>query len=292
MSARAGLVVSVALVVSIALAFGLSLLGSHRSDEGASGDAAGLEALRGADASGEGSIDRDETDRGGADDPLSPSGDAAPRTSPPTSDDYRCTVPALPIRREAACARGEAYPACRWWMPPEPESGDLYTFWRNTTPEHRAARPALVSLTLASVREYARRWPGERVTVGDLDAPGPRHQSHQNGVDVDLYLEHAMAVRNEPGRAPIDNYHGLSRRAVALHRARVLDLAKIVARCAGGRVLMYYADRPVVDAFRAWFTDAGLTSDLTARPMQMHNELHRFHIHLRVPEDLATLPSE
>lgn len=210
----------------------------------------------------------------------------------PSADTYACLVPRLAIPREAACARGEPYPACRWQLPDEEASEGLYTIWRNTTPEHRWARPGLVALVLASVREYAERWPGEHVTVGDLDAEGPRHQTHDHGVDVDLYLTHAMADRNEAGRAPIDNYHGLSRRAVRLHRARVLDLAKILARCAGGRVRIYYADREVVDAFRAWFTEAGLSSDVSAQPMQMHNDLHRFHFHLRVAEDLAVLPSE
>lgn len=210
----------------------------------------------------------------------------------PSDESYACLVPRVTIAREEACDRGEPYPACRWRLPDEDQSGGLYTIWRNTTPEHRWARPGLVALVLASVREYAMRWPGEHVTVGDLDAAGPRHQTHRDGVDVDLYLEHAMADRNEPGRARIDNYRGLSRRSVALHRARVLDLGKILARCAGGDVRVYYADRPVVDAFRAWFTEAGLQSSVTATPMQMHNDLHRFHFHVTVPAGLPVLPTE
>jgi hypothetical protein len=212
--------------------------------------------------------------------------------SPPSRDEYACLVPRLSIVREAACERGEPYPACRWQLPDETANDGLYTIWRNTTPEHRWARPGLVALVLAATREYAERWPGEHVTVGDLDAAGPRHQTHRNGIDVDLYLEHAMADRNEPGRPQIDNYHGLSRRMVRLHRARVLDLAKILARCANGRIRIYYADREVVDAFRAWFGEAGLRSDVSAQAMQMHNDLHRFHFHLTVAEDLPVLPSE
>lgn len=212
--------------------------------------------------------------------------------APPSRDAYACLVPRIEIARDPSCERGEPYPACRWQLPEEDASGGLYRVWRNTTPEHRWARPALVSLVLASVREYAMRWPGEQVTVGDLDAPGPRHQTHDRGVDVDLYLEHAMADRNEAGRAQTDNYHGLSRRIVRLHRARVLDLAKILARCSGGRLRIYYADREVVDAFRAWFTEAGLRSDVASQAMQMHNDLHRFHFHATVAEDLAVLPAE
>ncbi|MFN7700577.1 MAG: hypothetical protein ACK6CU_28915 [Deltaproteobacteria bacterium] len=211
---------------------------------------------------------------------------------PPERDVFACLVPRLAIAREEACERGASYPECRWQLPDETASGGLYAIWRNTTPEHRWARPALVSLVLAAAREYAMRWPGERVTVGDLDAAGPRHQTHRDGVDVDLYLEHAMADRNEPGRPRIDNYHGLSRRAVRLHRARVLDLAKILAHCGGGRVRIYYADRDVVDAFRVWFAASGLVSDVSSQAMQMHNDLHRFHFHLTVARDLSVLPSE
>ncbi len=280
MSSRVGAVALVALL-SLALAYALaSASGAARRPSGPPSSAASSPSPRSLDGTEAEARREGDREREGL------------AAAPPASEDYACLVPALPIAREPACARGEAYPACRWWLPDEEVVGGLYTIWRNTTPEHRAARPALVALVLASAREYARRWPGEHVTIGDLDAAGPRHQSHQDGADVDLYLEHAMAVRNEPGRAPIDNYRGLSRDAVALHRARVLDLAKIVARCARGRVLMYYADRPVVDAFRSWFERAGLTSDLSSRPMQMHNALHRFHIHLRVPPDLATLPGE
>lgn len=210
----------------------------------------------------------------------------------PTSETYACLQPALPVVEEAACARGEPYPACRWRLPDEPDANGLYTIWRNTTPEHRWARPGLVSLVLAAAREYAMRWPGEHVTIGDLDAPGPRHQTHDRGVDVDLYLEHAMADRNEPGRGQVDNYYGLSRRAVALHRARVMDLGKILATCSRGRLRIYYADREVVDAFRAWFDAQGLVTDVAAQAMQMHNALHRFHYHMTVAEDLATLPRE
>lgn len=212
--------------------------------------------------------------------------------APPSSEAFQCRMPRLDVPHEPACDDGAPYPACRWQLPDAEASGGLYRIWRNTTPEHRWARPGLVSLVLAAAREYAMRWPGEQLTIGDLDAPGPRHQTHDHGVDVDLYLEHAMADRNEAGRPRIDNYHGLSRRAVRLHRARVLDLAKILARCANGRIRIYYADREVVDAFRAWFAGEGLVSDVSAQAMQMHNDLHRFHFHLTVAEDLAPLPVE
>ena len=79
---------------------------------------------------------------------------------------------------------GRPYPECRWRLP-EPE-GEEYEIWRNTVDGHRWARPGLVSLILAAAAEYRRRWPGAHLIIGDLDAPGPRHSTHDRGVDVDL----------------------------------------------------------------------------------------------------------
>jgi murein endopeptidase len=57
----------------------------------------------------------------------------------------------------------------------------------------RVGTDYLVRLVLRVVRSYARAHPGApRLGVGDLSRPrggyfGPRHVSHQNGLDVDLY---------------------------------------------------------------------------------------------------------
>jgi hypothetical protein len=209
--------------------------------------------------------------------------------APPEDETYTCLQPALAIPRDPGCERGEPYPRCRWQIPHADASSGLYRIWRNTTPEHRWARPGLVSLVLASAREYAARWPGERMTIGDLDAAGPRHQTHDRGVDVDIYLEHAMIARNDGGRRYPDNYAGRPASEVALLRARVLDLARILATCSRGRLRIYYNDPEIVGAFVAWFSERGLISDFGS-PMRMHNALHRFHFHVTVAEDLAPLP--
>lgn len=209
----------------------------------------------------------------------------------PSGTDYECLQPALEIAREPACERGEPYPACRWMLPSTRDANGLYRVWRNTTDDHRWARPGLVSLVLAAAREYQRRWPGEQVTIGDLDAAGPRHQTHDRGVDVDLYLEHAMIATNIGGGNYLETYQGRPARIVRLLRARVLDLARILGRCSGGRLRIYYNDDEVVAAFRAWFDGQGLRSDV-GLPMLPHNALHRFHFHMTVAEDLAPLPVE
>jgi hypothetical protein len=209
--------------------------------------------------------------------------------APPEGDHYACLQPDLAIVREAACDRGRAYPHCRWLLPSGSESGGLYRIWRSTTPDHRWARPALVSLVLAAAREYQERWPGERLTIGDLDAAGPRHQTHDRGVDVDLYLEHAMIAANIGGGRYPDNYEGKPAAEVALLRARVLDLARILATCSRGRLRIYYNDPEVVDALRSWFDARGLVSDV-GPPMVQHNPLHRFHFHMTIAEDLEPLP--
>lgn len=248
----------------------------------------------------------DDLDReGGDDDAPSAAAGAAPRDAglssdrrvapdgaviaPPEDDDYACLQPDLAIERDPACDEGAPYPRCRWQLPATADARGLYRVWRNTTPEHRWARPGLVSLVLAAAREYAARWPDERVVIGDLDAAGPRHQTHDRGVDVDLYLEESMIARNVGGGRYPDNYEGRPEREVLLLRARVLDLAKILATCSRGRLRIYYNDPEIVGALRTWFDARGLVSDV-GPPMTMHNALHRFHFHMTVAEDLAPLP--
>jgi hypothetical protein len=144
---------------------------------------------------------------------------------------------------------------------------------------------------LAAAAEYGRRWPGEHVTIGDLDAPGPRHATHRRGQDVDLYLEHAMIARNEGHGSYPDNYADREPSEVRALRARVLDFARILATCARGDVRIYYNDPVVLEAFRGWFDAEGLASSV-GEPMEEHNELHRFHFHLTVPLDLEPVPEE
>ena len=207
---------------------------------------------------------------------------------PPAEEDYVCRQPQLEIEQTEGCAAGRPYPACKWRLPDPPDG--LYDIWRNTTDDHRWARPGLVSLVLTAAAEYQRRWPGEHLTVGDLDAPGPRHQTHDRGVDVDLYLTEAMIARNEGGRRYPDNYEHRSRREVRSLRARVMDLAKILAVCADGRIRIYYNDPDLIHPFRAWYEERGLETPFS-HAMRMHNPLHRFHFHLSVPDDLAPLPA-
>lgn len=205
-------------------------------------------------------------------------------------EEYACILPDLPITRDPRCDEGASYPACRWELPDTAVANGLYVVWRSTTPDHRWARPGLVTLVMAAAREYQRRWPGEHLTVGDLDAPGPRHQTHNRGVDVDLYLETAMLDVNLGRRRYEDNYANRSAAEVALLRERVMDLARILATCSGGRLRIYYNDPEIITPFRAWFDAHGLVSDV-GPAMLMHNRLHRFHFHMTVPEDLPPIAS-
>lgn len=205
----------------------------------------------------------------------------------PADERYICRQPAVEIPRSEGCETGQAYPDCRWQLP-EPE-GEEHEIWRNTIDAHRWGRPGLVSLILTAAAEYRRRWPGEHLTIGDFDAPGPRHQTHDRGVDVDLYLTDAMIARNDGGGRYRDNYEGRSRRDVNRLRARVMDLAKILAACADGQIRIYYNDPDLIRPFREWFDERGYESEV-GRAMRMHNDLHRFHFHLTVPETIEPLP--
>jgi len=225
---------------------------------------------------------------GAADPAAEPAAGAGSGAS--ADESYACLQPDLPIAREPGCAAGRPYPACRWQLPEARDAQGIYRVWRNTTPEHRWARPGLVSLLLATAREYAARWPDEeRMVIGDLDAAGPRHQTHDRGVDVDMYLERSMIAANIGGGRYPDNYAGRPENEVRQMRARVLDLAKILATCSGGRLRIYYNDPELVPVFVAWFAERGLRSDV-GPAMMMHNPLHRFHFHMTVAEDLAPLP--
>lgn len=209
--------------------------------------------------------------------------------APPSDTSYACRQPELPIAAEQGCTRDLGYPRCRWQLP-DPVELDLpyYRIWRNTVPEHRWARPGLVSLILAAAREYHERWPDERLIVGDLDAPGPRHQTHDRGVDVDLYLPDSMIAQNEGGGRYPDNYEGRAEEEVTLMRARVMDLARILATCSRGQLRIYYNDPELVDSFVAWTEAQGMESRV-GPPMMMHNRLHRFHFHMTVEEELQPL---
>lgn len=209
----------------------------------------------------------------------------------PEREDYACRRPDVPIPEEPGCAAGEPYPACRWQLPDEEVASGLYRVWRNTTPEHRWAQPGLVALVMAVARDHAHRWPGEVLTIGDLDAAGPRHQTHDAGHDVDLYLENALMETNIGGGNYLDTYAGRPSRVVRMLRARVLDLAKNLATCSNGQLRIYYNDPEIIGPFLTWFGERGLVSAV-GPAMLAHNRLHRFHFHMTIADGMEPLPVE
>lgn len=196
-----------------------------------------------------------------------------------------CDVPAVALEVTEGCLEGEAYPDCKYRLGDPREANHLYTIWRNTVPEHRWGRRGLVHLLLATAGDFRRAYPGEPLAIGDLDAPGPRHTYHRSGVDVDLYLPGFMAAENDgSGRFP-SNYPGRASLEVRMLRARVLTLAKILATCTQGQLRILYNDPVVETRFNRWFKAQGLESPY-GKAMQAHNELHRFHFHVTVAEEL------
>ncbi|MEM9075185.1 MAG: hypothetical protein AAGE52_42195 [Myxococcota bacterium] len=218
--------------------------------------------------------------------PTEPEEPVAEQESP-----YQCTVPAIPIPRPRECVRGRSYPRCKWQMPHATLSDGRYRRWRNTIVEHWWGRPALVSWILASTDDYERIFPDQVVAVGDLDAPGPRHRTHDRGVDVDLYLLGAMRVENAGGGRYPKNYEGKSDEEVEALRERVETLARILATCSQGQLRIYYNDEVVIERFLAWYAEQNFpASDEFEAPMVAHNDLHEFHFHVTIPEDLPVLP--
>ena len=278
---KIGLPILVAAALAAALATMSELAGGARIDT-----ADGSPAIA---APGDGGVDASpaEPEDGGAPDAAWRLDRGGRLVRAPDDHAIVCREPRVEIPRSEGCEARRPYPECRWQLP-EPV-GDEHEIWRNTTDDHRWGRPGLVSLVLAAGAEYRRRWPGEHLIIGDLDAPGPRHQTHDRGVDVDLYLPDAMITRNAGGGRYTENYEGRTRREVASMRARVMDLAKILAVCANGQIRIYYNDPDLIGPFRAWFEERGYASEV-GLPMQEHNDLHRFHFHMTVLEAIEPLP--
>jgi len=254
-------------------------VGAERSEPAAAGEV--IDAEEGAGETAEAAPERSRATRGEDDVFL----------APPERDDYACRRPAAAIPEEPGCAAGAPYPACRWQLPDEGAEAHGYRVWRNTTPEHRWAQPGLVALVMAVARDHQHRWPGEILTIGDLDAPGPRHQTHDAGHDVDLYLENALMETNIGGGHYLDTYAGRPNRVVRMLRARVLDLAKNLATCGSGQLRIYYNDPEIITPFLAWFGERGLVSSI-GPAMVAHNRLHRFHFHMTIADGMAPLPVE
>ena len=205
-------------------------------------------------------------------------------------DGFTCQVPReVFIETSAGCANSDEYPTCKWRVPVPSAAGQLYRIWRLTTSDHREARPALVSLAIAAAADYSRLYPGEVLALGDMDAPGPRHETHNHGVDMDIYLPGAMQSENSGEGDYTDNYDGKTALEVRNRRARVEQLARIFATCTDGRVRIYYNDPPLHQRFIAWFTARGFDSPFGSAMME-HNDSHRFHFHVTIPPDLPVLP--
>jgi hypothetical protein len=213
-----------------------------------------------------------------------PDARAGPAAGDAEPEGPSCRVPDVDVPRTPECDQDGVYPECKWSVP-DPGPDGHYEIWRYTRPHARWGRPALVALVLATAAEYARETGGEKVVVGDLDAPGDRHKTHDRGVDVDLYLPSRMARDNLGKGRTRDNYAGKCPSYVRKSRERVLLLARILASCTGGRLRIYYNDEPVIDRFLAWFDERGLSTPFESAMMK-HNALHLFHFHVTVPEDL------
>jgi len=205
----------------------------------------------------------------------------------PAPPPYSCVTPAIPIPRPRECVRGHGYPRCKWQMPHATLSDGRYRRWRNTIMEHWWARPALVATVLAVADAFEQEFPDQVLAIGDLDAPGPRHTTHDRGVDVDIYMLGAMMVENAGrGRYP-NNYEGKSEEEVEDLRQRVETLARIFATCTNGQLRIYYNDEVVLERFLAWYEEQGFPeSEEFEAPMRKHNRLHEFHFHITVPEEL------
>ena len=267
------------------------LLGLFGCDEAPSGETLSEEEAENLETSAETEGEEAATDDG-AEDGAEEAPDEEAREAQAQTPRARelCPVPAIPIPRPRACVQGREYPECKWQMPHATLGGGRYRRWRNTIMEHWWGRPALVAYILGTMERYEQRFPEQVVAIGDLDAPGPRHRTHDKGVDFDIYLLGALMTENAGGGRYPSNYAGKSEEEVEELREHVLVLAQELATCADGAVRIYYNDDPVLERFHAWYDEQGFPENPFGRPMQKHNQLHDFHFHVTIPEDLPLLP--
>jgi hypothetical protein len=202
--------------------------------------------------------------------------------APTKSSGLLCPLPDLPVRTSAGCASGEAYPACRWQIPPEPEAKGLYKIWWRTPPEELWGSGRLVQLILSSLMMYRQRYGDDEIYVGDLDAPGSKHMSHREGVDADIYLLRWMEWIQVKDAKYVDNMKWRTEVSRKLAREKVSHLAKSFATCSGGKLQIFYNDPYVVGSVNEWFEAQGHTSPLGPL-MVSHNDTHHDHFHIRLP---------
>ncbi|QQR89389.1 MAG: hypothetical protein IPJ88_14455 [Myxococcales bacterium] len=196
---------------------------------------------------------------------------------PSGASSLSCEMPELDIPKTEACNLGRVYPECKWQIPEQEQAEGLYVLWERTPPAERWGSPTLVKLALKAAYAYTKAYPGERLTVGDLDAPPDQHKTHNRGMDMDLYLRGSMLSTVEGG----GNYRSRSTFEQRMLRARVFDLAKILAQCAQGQIRIYYNDEVVMRWFNPWFWARGWRPPF-GQAMVAHNHSHDYHMHVTV----------
>ena len=149
-----------------------------------------------------------------------------------------------------------------------------YDRWRNTVDKHTWGSAELVQSTVNAIALFKQWHPEQRVRVGDLDAPGPRHRYHRTGVDVDLYLPGAMRVESKGARRYENNYDDQPPSHIEAMQTRVTDLARALALCTDGKLRIFYNDPIVIERFTTWFNEQGYTPPPKG-PMQPHNKTPR-----------------
>jgi murein endopeptidase len=158
-----------------------------------------------------------------------------------------------------------------------PSEGRLFFTWdpvRHVSPNRayrRFATARLIRMVLRVLRSHATEHPGApRVSIGDLSRRNggdfgrrfgsPDHESHQNGLDVDIYYPRRDGREREP------------RRPAQIDRPLAQDLV----------------DRFV--AAGAQFVFVGPNTGLTGPPqIVQHLANHDNHMHVRIPKQNPSL---
>jgi len=143
-------------------------------------------------------------------------------------------------------------------------SGDANTGDGGSTPEYqRYGKPALVKMFQKVATQFHEKYPETKLVAGDLNAISG-HESHKNGIDIDVYAQNYMAT----------DMRGKHRNNESVERSVVLgklfmDTKKID--------VIFYNDASVIRKVNAY----AQKNNLPGR-MEASNSSHEFHFHVRI----------
>ena len=133
-----------------------------------------------------------------------------------------------------------------------------------STPDYqRYGKPALVKMFQDVAVQFRDRYPETKLVAGDLNAIAG-HDSHMNGIDMDVYAQNRMAA----------DMRGAHRNSASVERSVALGKMFMATK----KVDVIFYNDPVVNSR---VNDYARKNNLPGR-MEPSNSSHEFHFHVRI----------